>query len=136
MSRFGQNDPAAFRKENCRSKKTGQQTNFAVKVLSDFIIERGMEIDILEATKDEIAKLLQDFYANIRNKNRELYKKNTLLAIRQIINRYLKENDRMFDIITDPEFTQANNNCTSLLRKREKRGKARSHTTRQYLSKI
>ena len=74
-----------------------------------------MEIDILEATKDEIAKLLQDFYANIRNKNRELYKKNTLLAIRQSINRYLKENDRMFDIITDPEFTQANNNFTSLL---------------------
>ncbi|VDI44001.1 Hypothetical predicted protein, partial [Mytilus galloprovincialis] len=94
MSRFGQDDPTTFRKENFKSKKTGQQTHFAVKVLSDFIVERGMEIDILEATKDEIANLLQDFYANIRNKSQEYYKKNTLLAIRQSINRYLKENDR------------------------------------------
>ncbi|OPL21164.1 hypothetical protein AM593_00545, partial [Mytilus galloprovincialis] len=91
---FGQDDPTTFRKENFKSKKTGQQTHFAVKVLSDFIVERGMEIDILEATKDEIANLLQDFYANIRNKSQEYYKKNTLLAIRQSINRYLKENDR------------------------------------------
>lgn len=47
----------------------------------------------------------------------------TLLAIRQSINRYLKENDRMFDIITDAEFTQANNNFTSLLRKTREEGK-------------
>ncbi|CAG2212237.1 KCTD1_15 [Mytilus edulis] len=123
MSRFGQDDPTTFRKENFKSKKTGQQTHFAVKVLSDFIVERGMEIDILEATKDEIANLLQDFYANIRNKSQEYYKKNTLLAIRQSINRYLKENDRFFDIITDPEFTRANDNFTSLLRKTREEGK-------------
>ncbi|CAC5373816.1 KCTD1_15 [Mytilus coruscus] len=82
-----------------------------------------MEIDILEATKDEIANLLQDFYANIRNKSHELYKKNTLLAIRQSINRYLKENDRLFDIINEPEFTRANDNFTSLLRKTREEGK-------------
>ncbi|XP_071140475.1 uncharacterized protein KIAA1958-like [Mytilus edulis] len=123
MSRFGQDDPTTFRKENFKSKKTGQQTHFAVKVLSDFIVERGMEIDILEATKDEIANLLQDFYANFRNKSQEYYKKNTLLAIRQSINRYLKENDRFFDIITDPEFTRANDNFTSLLRKTREEGK-------------
>lgn len=107
--------------------------------MSDFIVERGMEIDILEATKNEIANLLQDFYANIRNKSQELYKKNTLLVVRQSINRYLKENDRLFDIIIDPEFTRANDNLLPYSRnmgKREKRRKELLPTTRLYHSRI
>jgi len=123
MSRFGNDDPGSFRQANLRSKKTDEQTHFAVKILNDFIRDRGTDNDIINCSKADLNSLLEEFYANVRNKKGDVYKKNSALAIRQSINRYLKENGRKFDIITDPEFTQANNNFSAMLRKIREEGK-------------
>lgn len=123
MSRFGKDDPGSFRQANLRSKKTDEQTHFAVKILNDFIRDRGTDNDIINCSKSDLISLLEDFYANVRNKKGDVYKRNTALAIRQSINRYLKENGRTFDIITDPEFTQANKNFSAMLRKIREEGK-------------
>jgi hypothetical protein len=92
-------------------------------VLTDFFEDRSISSNLLQIPKKELSVLLHDFYCNIRTKTGELYKKNSLLGIRQNINRYLKDNGVTFDIITDPEFTLANGNFTSILRKTRKAGK-------------
>jgi hypothetical protein len=92
-------------------------------VLTDFFEDRSISSNLLQIPKKELSVLLHDFYSNIRTKTGELYKKNSLLGIRQNINRYLKDNGVTFDIITDPEFTLANGNFTSILRKTRKAGK-------------
>ena len=93
-----------------------------MKILNDFISDRGTDNDIINCSKADLSSLLEDFYANVRNKKGDVYKKNSVLAIRQSINRYLKENGRKFDIITDPEFTQANNNFYAMRRKIREEG--------------
>ena len=47
-SRFGNNDPDAFRNDNFRSKKTGDSTKFALSVLREFMNARDkQDVDIL-----------------------------------------------------------------------------------------
>lgn len=90
------------------SKETKQITSFAVKVLTYFFEDRGISSNLLQIPKKELSVLLQDLQSNIRAKTGELYKKNSLLSVRQSINRFLKDNGVTFDIITDPEFILAN----------------------------
>lgn len=89
------------------SKETKQITSFAVKVLTYFFEDRGISSNLLQIPKKELSVLLQDLQSNIRAKTGELYKKNSLLSVRQSINKFLKDNGVTFDIITDPEFTLA-----------------------------
>ena len=127
-SRFGSDDPQEFRNDMVCSKKTKQVTSFPVKVLTDFFEDHGISSNLLQIPKKELSVLLQDFYSNIRTKRGKLYKKNSLLGIRQSINRYLKDNGVTLDIITDPEFTLAKGNFTSILRKTKKADKgSRNH---------
>ena len=135
-SRFGSDDPQEFRNDMVCSQKTKQVTSFAVKVLTDFFEDHGISSNLLQIPKKELSVLLQDFYSNIRTKRGKLYKKNSLLGIRQSINRYLKDNGVTLDIITDPEFTLAKGNFTSILRKTKKAGKgSTNHHIIQHLYK-
>jgi hypothetical protein len=91
MSRFGKENPKEFRSNNLCSKKTKHVTSYAVRIINDFLNDRGNERSWLNLSKEELAVILEDFYANVRTKTGELYKKTSLLSIRQALNRYFKE---------------------------------------------
>jgi hypothetical protein len=130
MSRFGKENPTEFRSNNLCSKKTKQVTSYAVRIINDFFNDRGNERFLLDLSKEELAVILEDFYDNVHTKNGELYKKNSLLSIRQALNRYFKESGKMFDVITDNEFTHANRNFSSILRytRKERKGGTQHHS--------
>ena len=120
-SRCGNEDPDAFTDDNLRSKMTGDSTKFALSVLKEFMNAR--DVDILSLAVEELNIILKDFYTNVKSKTGEPYKKNSLLNIRQGLNRFLKDNDKKFDIISDSGFDTANNCFQSLLRKTRQIGK-------------
>ena len=124
MSRFGSVDPVEFRNQNCRSKRTDNSTKFAFAVMSEFTKDRGkQDVDLVSLSTEELNIILQDFYANVKAKNGEMYKKNLLLNLRQGLNRYFKDNDKRFDIISDSAFDMTNNCFKVLLRKTREVGK-------------
>ena len=62
-----------------------------------------------------------------------MYKKNSLLNLRQGLDRYFKDNDKRFDIISDSAFDMGNNCFKALLRKTGEVGKcAVDHHAFQY----
>ena len=123
-SRFGNEDPDAFRNDNLRSKKTGDSTKFALSVLREFMNARDkQDVDILSLLVEELNIIMKDFYTNVKSKTGEPYKKNSLLNIRQGLNRFLKDNDKRFDIISDSNFDTANSCFQLLLRKTRQVGK-------------
>jgi hypothetical protein len=75
MSRFGKENSKEFRSNNLCSKKTKQVTSYAVRIINDFLNDRGNERSWLNLSKEELAVILEDFYAIVRTKNGELYNK-------------------------------------------------------------
>jgi hypothetical protein len=62
-----------------------------------------------------------------------MYKKNSLLNLQQGLDRYFKDNDKRFDIISDSAFDMGNNCFKALLRKTWEVGKgAVDHHASQY----
>ena len=124
MSRFGSVDHVEFRNQNYRSKRTDNSTKFAFAVMSEFMKDRGkQDVDLVSLSTEELNIILQDFKANVKAKNGEMYKKNSLLNLRQGLDRYFKDNDKRFDIISDSAFDMANNCFNALLRKTREVGK-------------
>ena len=82
-------------------------------VFKDFLKERGVSTDILSLTEDEFDNRLQNLYSNIKSQKSDAYKKNTILCIRQSLNRYFRESGKKFDIITETQISQLQ---TSVLR--------------------
>ena len=81
------------------------------------------DVDILSLSVEELNIILKDFYTNVKSKTGKLYKKNSLLNIRQGLNRFVKDNDKRFDIISDSGFDIANSCFQLLLRKTRQIGK-------------
>ena len=67
--------------------------------------------------RKQLSWIIENFYCNVRLRDGEFYKKNSLLNIRKGICRNLKVNSSNIDIICDPDFAQANNCFSFLLRK-------------------
>ena len=124
ISRFGSVDPVEFRNQNYGSKRTDNSTKFAFAVMSEFMKDRGKQnVDLVSLSTEELNIILQDLSANVKAKNGEMYKKNSLLNLWQGLNRYFKDNDKRFDIISDSAFDMANNCFNALLRKTREVGK-------------
>jgi hypothetical protein len=123
-SRFGNEDTDAFRDDNMRSKRTGDSTKFALSVWRELMnAQDKQDVDILSLSVEELNIILKDFYTNVKSKTGKPYKKNSLLNIRQGLNRFVKDNDKRFDIISDSGFDTANSCFQSLLRKNRQIGK-------------
>lgn len=94
-----------------------------MNIFNDFLQEHAVNTDILSYSKEDLSRVQEDLYSNVRMKNGKLYKKNSLLNNRQGICRYLKEKGSKIDIVTDPHFAKANSCFSSLLRKTLAEGK-------------
>ena len=123
---FSNDLPSKFIQTNLHNTKTKERTENACNILKDFCAARG-EVggQIERLNEEELGELLCDFYANVRSKDGEIYKKSSMPAIRSGLNRHLKTppHSKPFTIITDPAFVSANNVLKAMLRKIQSEGK-------------
>ena len=91
--------------ENKDAKNTKKQTKHLYNILSCYIEQKRIDIDMKTATKSEINNLLVQFYVEVRKQDGDLYKKTSFKAIRSALQRQvMKIRGDDFDIINDYEF--------------------------------
>ena len=106
---FSNDLPSKFIQTNLHNTKTKEGTENACNILKDFCAARGEVRGQIESLNEkELGELLCDFYANVRSKDGEIYKKSSMPAIRSGLNRHLKTppHSKPFTIITDPALVQ------------------------------
>ena len=105
----------------------------AVAVLESFLKAKNITMtncnDWTHLDMVSLAKILRKFYAEVRTKSGELYKKSTLLAMRNGINRHLNNVRRQRDqspvnLTSDKEFAEANNMLKAMKRVLKEHNKA------------
>ena len=75
-SRFSNDLPSKFIRTNLHNKKTKEGTKYACNIMRDFCAARGEVGGQIESLNEEELRELQcDFYANVRSKDGEIYKK-------------------------------------------------------------
>ena len=68
---------------NLHNKKTKEGTKYACNILKNFCAARGEVGGQIESSdEEELGELLCDFYANVRSKDGEIYKKSSLYVIK------------------------------------------------------
>ena len=75
---------------NSEAVNTKKQTALAVKMFRDYLMEKELDPDFEKYDAQTLDEFLTKFYAEIRNKKGEMYKKTTLSYYRQGIQRHLQ----------------------------------------------
>ena len=92
--------------EGRNAKNTKRATKSNLKTFLDFLIEKSLP-KLEDMDVDTLARVLEDFYVNLKRIDGEDYKLQSIKCIRAGINRWTKAN-RNLDIISDVCFTRAN----------------------------
>ena len=79
-ARFGSTDADEFLLQQ-QNVKTKSATKYAVKVLSDFMLEYNYDGEIGTMDSVVLNGILQDFYSNVRTSSGDYYSKSSLVAI-------------------------------------------------------
>ena len=94
------------------SENTHKATKISVSVFKDYLREKNLNTEFEKLDKLTLANILRKFYLEVRKVDGDYYKRASLLAIRQGLNRHLKKPDgkevRIIDITKDVEFSEAN----------------------------
>ena len=112
--------------QNQASDNTTRTIKAAVTTLRKYLIEKGTPIDF-EAIRDknQLDTLLSKFYVEARTVQGDYYKKNSLLSIRNGLNRHLQLKwETPIDLNKDPEFVNSNKMFTGMARVLKANGKA------------
>ena len=116
-ARLGSTDADEFTLQQ-QNVITKAAIKYAVKVLSDFMLETNYHEEI--GTMDIVERngILKDFCANVSTSSGDYYSKSSLVAICQGIRRYLQEPpyNRTIDIVTDMKLKKANYAFKSILK--------------------
>ncbi|VDI33270.1 Hypothetical predicted protein [Mytilus galloprovincialis] len=72
------------------SKFTKKQTKYGVKIFRQWLTDREKDATFENYTIEQLNDALTEFYAEVRNTDREYYAKSTLVGIRASINRHLR----------------------------------------------
>ena len=107
------------------NRNTYYSTQTAIKILREYCTEINVNPIFEEIEINELNKVLESFYANVRKKDGEEYKQSTFIAIRGGLTRYLLK-DRGIDLIHDPAFTSANQTFKGCLRESNRVGKGKA----------
>ena len=110
--------------ENCLRESfpsnTQKMTALWLKVLSDYLFERQIKLDLKTGPEEELASVLVRLYAEVRTKNGEEYRRSSLLALRAALQRHISSTLERTDvnIISRGKFTRANNVLDALLKEK------------------
>ena len=108
-SRFAERNEISIQglKENAKNLSTTQSTNNWLKVFQSWAVNRGNDRNIENYTPEELNKILEVFYAEVRKQNGEDYEPDSLRVMITSLDRYLKEKGYKASIIRDREFAES-----------------------------
>ena len=91
QARFGDSSSAEIANtlSACVPQATKDATNFWIRVFLDFCKEKDVSIDLKTASLRKINAILRSFYTALRTKKGEYYKRNSYLAARAAVCRYI-----------------------------------------------
>ncbi|CAC5387916.1 unnamed protein product [Mytilus coruscus] len=105
--RFGtaEDDDIDDKLNDVLARNTQKSTIFALKLVYDYCVSKGLDANIEDRNPASLNKLLKEFYVNIRQANGDFYSRSSFCVIRQSINRHLKQppHNKPFDIISDTD---------------------------------
>ncbi|KAJ8298271.1 hypothetical protein KUTeg_024802 [Tegillarca granosa] len=103
------------------AENTKRATQASVKILQIYLMETEREINLDSNSKEDLAQLLRNFYADVRKKDGQKYKLSALKSIRFGLARHFsKEYD--IDIVKDTTFKKANELFSAVLINLKKEG--------------
>ena len=86
-------------KENAKNKNTSKATQTWLNVWQTWATERKLNPKLEEYEHEQLDKMLQIFYTEIRTKDGLEYEPESLKSMLAALDRYLKEHDYKFSII-------------------------------------
>ena len=92
--------------ENIETKNTKRQNTTAVKLFREYLTEKSKPIEFEQYTIEQMDDSLASFYLEMRNKEGKHYKKTTMQAYRQGLNRHLQK-CRDIDICNEDIFKKS-----------------------------
>ncbi|XP_072044159.1 uncharacterized protein KIAA1958 homolog [Amphiura filiformis] len=90
------------------SLNTQRSTLGAVAIFRAYLTEKGFDSNFEEFTREELAARLEKFYVEVRRADGKEYKTGSLINIRASINRHLKNEGHVINLISEPVYAQAN----------------------------
>uniref|UniRef100_A0A4W3GCH0 ZMYM2-like/QRICH1 C-terminal domain-containing protein n=1 Tax=Callorhinchus milii TaxID=7868 RepID=A0A4W3GCH0_CALMI len=111
--------------EERNEKNTRKQTDWAVNILKQWLIEKGQDEHFEVMSVEELNGVLREFYGTVRNHDGNTYSISSYKSIRAGLNRHLKmpPHLRQICLMQDKEFTSANNVFLGVLKILRKQGK-------------
>ena len=85
-------------------KTTSMSTKYWITVIKSWAKQKGFPEEIETYEPSELDTALQQFYAEVRNKDGEDYEPDSLLVMIAALDRHLKENGYKLSIIREWEF--------------------------------
>ena len=94
-------------KENAKNKNTLKATQTWLNVWQTWVTQRKVNPKMEEYEHEQLDKMLQIFYTEIRTKDGCEYETESLKSMLAALDRYLKEHDYKYSITRDREFHQS-----------------------------
>ena len=107
-------------------KRTADSNSFWKSVFLTYCQSIGKTIDFSTVTAADLAPILESFFVDVRGKNGEPFKGNSLKAAKGAIQRLLSAKDRRINIFQDAELDKMRKVFAGLLKDRRRSGEEAS----------
>ena len=94
-------------KEKAANRNTKKSTQTWFNVWHSWAEQRSINPKLEEYSAEDLDKVLQRFYAEVRNKHGEQYEPESLKVMMASLDRYLREHSYPHSIIKDRQFQQS-----------------------------
>ena len=113
--------------DNSKNSNTVKSTNTWLTVFRSWCDGRGIDCNLesYDDNKVELDAVLQRFYGEVRKQNGDDYEPDSLAVMQNGLQRYLREKNCAYSIITDPAFKKSNEVLEGKARKLRSEGKGK-----------
>ena len=94
--------------QNKDSENTKKNSKAAVAVFRGYLLEKGKCVDFISLPLEELRELLKKNYVEARRKDKNMYSKSSLIAIRFGLCKFIQLHRSELDIINGSNFKDAN----------------------------
>ena len=117
-------DIETFIKEN-QNHNTVRKTKSDLNILKKWFHGVEENRDILEIPPVELDKLLSHFFVKVRKADGTDYEPDSLTSFQRSIDRYIRENNKLYSILTDKEFRKSRESLEAKRKELRRSGKGR-----------
>ena len=103
-------------------KKTAQANAFWKRVLDEYCEKNSITMDFKTVSAEDLASVMERFLVDVRRKDGQRYKKNSLKAVRGAVQRLLVAENRTINVFTDVQFTRGRKILDGVLKERKRSG--------------